>query len=205
MFEFLKRKKKIKSLEFEKKCLKNALDEACDDLYIAEREAEEYKTKFINSFCELPTKRVIIGKKGCGKTTFIKEAIIPKLKDYIVIDMCDEYKEVPAERKYIFHNDFSIKHNLDNVYEVLRLNKNCVFIIDDACLIGPDANFIDAFYVQKDVSVITSFPAIKSCGETIEYCDYIYLFDTMDSERIRVPFIHDHSDKIIFLEKDIRR
>jgi len=146
---------------------------------------------------------LILGKKNCGKTTLIKNEILPNLVDYLIFDINNEYQEVEQFKKITFE-----KLSFDEIKKVVlseldsAKNSGKTFIIED---IGKYSNSnkwtqnILEILSKGNISVVFTFQFIKNAEKIInELTDRIYLFKTTDNEKIRKKFINNNSDIIWF-------
>lgn len=85
----------------------------------------------------MKNKDIIVGGLGSGKTTLIREKIIPTLNNYVVFDFCDEYRlHIKDFNAVIYFNGF-VGSGLKNlvIKHLKSTNDNKTIIIDNAHLL----------------------------------------------------------------------
>lgn len=82
-------------------------------------------------------KEILFGGLGSGKTTLIRNRLIPSLKDYMVFDFCDEYRlHVENFNNVIYFPGLVgslLKKEVTNY--INKLNNDTIIIIDNAHLL----------------------------------------------------------------------
>ena len=85
----------------------------------------------------MKNKERIVGGLGSGKTTLIREKLIPLLKDYVVLDFCDEYRlHVKNSSNAIYFNGlvgWLLKGEV--ISAINKLSDDATVIIDNAHLL----------------------------------------------------------------------
>ena len=155
---------------------------------------KDLQLKFANSFVSLdgnPVKRAMIGKRGCGKTHYIQNVIIPSLemsrRDYFIVDFNNEYDEVPINKKFVFNNKSSKESQLKKLSKITfeKAGSNCVFILEDAGLVLFNSltvsKFIQTDWYSKNINVLFVLQSVCQVGDICGFFDYIYKFKTCDS------------------------
>lgn len=135
---------------------------------------QEYAQFATETKMNFTIRRFILGKKGSGKTTFIK-SILPKINSYFIIDCTGEYDYVSESNRLFV--DTKEKYDISNILERIEHNKDKLIIIDSPELLGS----IDWFMLnsRKYNFIITS--QAKGCVEKyIDGADFIYDFGTTD-------------------------
>lgn len=143
---------------------------------------------------------LILGKKNVGKTTYIKEKIVPELKYccIVVIDLLNEWNAQeylqdkiikiipnPNERSMII-----TKNLIKKTLEIENGNdKNTIFVIENMeCYFNDLKKFKD---VIKGKNYILSFQSISSLRslEIDNIFDEVYMFPTLDNHETKRDFI----------------
>ncbi|MFA6569911.1 MAG: hypothetical protein WCT77_01605 [Bacteroidota bacterium] len=128
----------------------------------------------------LRIRKCIVGKKGSGKTTFIKNEILPQLKNYFIIDFNDEYSDVVSDNNRFVDKSCSIQ----KIKKVIIENKNKVIIIEDIGLLIKKTSLLDDLLMRYDLDFII----ISQCFENIiilqksGFIDTIYDFGTIENQ-----------------------
>jgi len=83
------------------------------------------------------SKDIIVGELGSGKTTLIREKIIPTIKNFVVFDFCDEYrlhvKDYNTVRYFNGLTGWPLKEAV--IKSIAELNDDTTIIIDNAQLL----------------------------------------------------------------------
>ena len=126
----------------------------------------------------------------------MKNSILPKLKNYFIIDPNNEYDYISSENKFVFSPHMTRKQIKDAVIEAISEHLDKTIIIDDFFLIDSNAMwFLD---IKKDLNfiiVVQSFSQLRNYTERI---DYFYNFGTNDSDRV---FEYQHDNKILNINR----
>jgi len=135
---------------------------------------QEYRDFVIITKLNFNIKRFVLGKKGSGKTTFIKE-ILPKIKAYYIVDFTGEYDYVNSENRLCI--DLNEKINTSDILEKIEQNKDKLIIIDGIELIGS----IDWFMLNsRRYNYIISSQSKNKIEKYIDSVDCVYDFGTSD-------------------------
>lgn len=159
-----------------------------------QNELKELKQEFAKFATETKMnfniKRFVLGKKGSGKTTFIK-SILQKINSYYIIDCTGEYDYV-SENNRLFV-DVKDKYNISNILEKIEQNKDKLIIIDSPELLGA----VDWFMLnsRKYNFVITSQSKCK-IERYIDDVDFIYDFGTIDEFNVKL-----NKNKVMLFKK----
>ena len=131
--KILKNKEYEELLSFKRRYerLKPMHNSAYHELEALKWEFEDFKKAASLNF---RVQRIVVGGKGSGKTTFVKNKILPQLTNYFLIDTYGEYDNVPAERKYSLDNSDSIHGNADKIIEIIEANRDKIIIIEEPYL-----------------------------------------------------------------------
>src|SRR5690606_13607592 len=98
-----------------------------------------------NELENINIRRVIVGRNGSGKTTYIKNRIIPKLSNYFLIDTHNEYPDVPDDKKLS-----NCSRQPELIYETILSNKDKVIIVEDANIL-----YVDTKFMYKLISILS--------------------------------------------------
>ena len=139
-------------------------------------------------------RRIVVGKKGSGKTTFLR-SIIPYLKgDYFIIDTFDEYKQFPEKNRFTPKTNISITEKVESVKAAIIQNKNKIIIYD-----GFDEKDILDFIILQSIGLnfIVAAQSINRISKYVNHIDFIYNKGTTDNlkEGLDIP---DNKMKVIF-------
>lgn len=138
---------------------------------------KEYTSFVTETKMNFSIKRAIVGKRGVGKTTFIK-TILEKTPNYFIIDLSCEYDEVGDDKKFVPDRGLELKELEEKVKEVVLKNKDKTLIIEDSQLIP---NFINWFILNsRDCNFIITSQSKKRIQNYINDIDFIYDFGTLD-------------------------
>jgi translation initiation factor RLI1 len=146
-------------------------------------------------------RRILVGKKGSGKTTFLK-AIIPHLKDnYFIIDTFDEYKEFPEKNRFTQKINISIAEKVDSIKAAILENKSKIIIYD-----GFDEKDILDFIILQSVGLnfIVAAQSINRISKHVDHVDFIYNKGTTDNPKEGVDFPDDKMKFIFEKVEDIK-
>lgn len=180
--QLLEYKQAYYRLKGENSSLKMELDHLNQDYFIQ-------KANFLMDF---RIKRALVGKRGIGKTHFIKNTILPKLKNYFIIDPNNEYDYVSPENKLVLNRHMTAQENKDMVIKSIGENLNKTIIIDDFFLIDFSPRWF--FEIKRDLNfiiVLQNFSQIKNYTEKI---DYFYNFGTIEEYK---SFEYKNENKIL--------
>lgn len=180
--QLLEYKQEYFELERELANIKRELDNLKRDYFIQ-------KSIFLTEF---RIKRALVGKRGIGKTHFIKNTILPKLKNYFIIDPNNEYDYVSPENKLVLNRHMTAQENKDMVIKSIGENLNKTIIIDDFFLIDFSPRWF--FEIKRDLNfiiVLQNFSQIKNYTEKI---DYFYNFGTIEEYK---SFEYKNENKIL--------
>lgn len=150
----------------------------------AERQIDNFKTR-----------RLIVGSKGTGKTEFTKY-LLSKMKNYFVIDQCDEYSFVGEENRINLSKNNSIP-KMNYILEIIKKNKSKTMIIESSyfseCFM---AKIIDCMLIENIDFVIVSQSIYSSLLKRKDSFDFIYDFGGCEAKR----FVFDDNDPLTRLK-----
>jgi len=144
---------------------------------------------------------LLVGGHGTGKTTLIVKSIIPKLKNYLVLDFCNEYFQwIKDETKLKRFESSLVGEKLKKqVIDVIRNNKDdTTLIIDNATLLyfpkaiyEKDSGFLWLKEELKDKSYVLVFQSIESIinGGIPNIFNEIYCFPTRDDDDLILKYL----------------
>ena len=194
-FRIIKKKDLNKLLEYKKEYFELKGEVANLKMELDHLKCDYFLQK-ANFLTEFRIKRALVGKRGSGKTYFMKNSILPKLKNYFIIDPNNEYDYISSENKFVFSPHMTRKQIKDAVIEAISEHLDKTIIIDDFFLIDSNAMwFLD---IKKDLNfiiVVQSFSQLRNYTERI---DYFYNFGTNDSDRV---FEYQHDNKILNINR----
>lgn len=136
-------------------------------------------------------KKLIIGKKASGKTTFIVKEIIPTIYKYLVLDFCDEYFQwIKDERKISkFDRYLTLKHQVIDI--ISNIKDETTIIIDNANLLyfpntlENDNGFLWLKEELKNKNYVLVFdPTFIIKGIIPDIFEDIYYFSTMNDNTL---------------------
>lgn len=152
-------------------------------------------------------KTLLVGGHGTGKTTFIVKAIMPILKNYLVLDFCNEYSRLIKDETKLkkFESGLMGEKLKKQVIDIIRSNKDdTTLIIDNATLLyfpkaihEKDSGFLWLKEELKDKSYVLVFQSIESIinGGIPNIFDNIYCFPTKDNNDLTVNYISSQMAK----------
>lgn len=136
-------------------------------------------------------KKVIIGRRGVGKTTLIVTEILPALhgvQDYVIIDFNDEYRFLDnpsvqlfsfADKVQVINND--AKHLKEQVIDIIRrTNKETVLIIDSADTLRYNTiDLIDDFLWLKELLLHKKCILVFQDAKPVRESSLLHFFEEM--------------------------
>jgi len=149
-----------------------------------------------NLLTDFRIKRAIVGKRGIGKTYFIKNSILPKLKNYFIIDPNNEYDSILDENKLVLNRHMTFKENKEMVIKSISQNLNKTIIIDDFLLLDSNPKWF--FDIKRDLNFIIVAQSFSRLYDYTKKIDYFYNFGTNDSDR---RFESLNEDKILNINR----
>ena len=165
-------------------------------LRILNREHEQYK---YNAAFDFSIRRAIIGMKGCGKTTLLKNKIIPKLKNYFLIDVNNEYDTVPADKKFVVDRKMGISERKKKIIDAIRDNSSKVVIIEDVGCLHNNLKWLsELFFSDTDFIIVSSSNNMIKEWINLNIIKSIYAFDVLDWDNY---FYEQYRDKYVLLTK----
>lgn len=194
-FRIIKKKDLNKLLEHKKECFELRGEVANLKMELDHLKCDYFLQK-ANFLTEFRIKRALVGKRGSGKTYFMKNSVLPKLRNYFIIDPNNEYDYISEENKLILNRHMTAKENREMIMESISKNINKTIIIDDFALIDFSPRWF--FEIKKDLNfiiVLQDYSQIKNYTERI---DYFYNFGTNDSDRV---FEYQHENKILNINR----
>ena len=90
---------------------------------------------------------IIAGKPNSGKTQYIKKCILPKLKNYFLIDINNEYHEISSSKKLV-------SHDKQEILEAINKHRAKTVLIEDLKCIG--IRLEDLFILNLEKYIIVS-------------------------------------------------
>jgi len=154
---------------------------------------KEFASFVTNVKMTFSIKRLIVGRKASGKTTFIKE-ILHKIPNYFVIDTNNEYNEVAEDKKFVPAEKTSYDDLLEQIKQVVLDNKDKTLIIEET-MIGE--GFSHWFLLNsRDINFIMISQCKRRIEPFIHDIDFIYDFGTIDNFKGSV-----NENKIMRFEK----
>ncbi len=145
-----------------------------------------------NLLLNFSVKRALIGKRGSGKTHFIKNKILPTLKNYFIIDPNNEYDYISEKHKLVLNRHLTFKENKDMVMKAIGENLDKTIIIDDFLLLDSNSKWF--FDIIRDLNFIIVLQSFSQLGNYTERIDYFYNFGTNDTDR---SFEYNNEIKIL--------
>jgi hypothetical protein len=149
-----------------------------------------------NLLTDFRIKRAIVGKRGIGKTYFIKNSILPKLKNYFIIDPNNEYDYVADENKLVLNRHMTFKEIKEMAIKSIGENLNKTIIIDDFLLLDSNPKWF--FDIKRDLNFIIVVQNFSKLGNYTEIIDYFYNFGT-DETYLR--FESQNGNKILNINR----
>ncbi len=151
-------------------------------------------------------KTLIIGQRGIGVTTFIKNKIIPTLSDnFVVFDMFNEYIDYKGNVLHITGLEPSVLE--DRVVGTIALNDLIIMDFFKQYLQPKKDDYYGWGFrwlheILENKTAILSFPSIKhidACFTDGEDIEKIYLFDTNDTEKTKKDFENEYHKIITYI------
>lgn len=133
---------------------------------------KEFGNYIADSKMNFRIKRFIVGKKGSGKTTLIK-SLLPRLKNYMVFDFCNEYKELPADKRFVVGDALDLEHIVDGI----NANKDKLIILDGIDFTG---NIHWIMNMSRDLDFIIVSQTKWRVEPFLEEVDFVYDFGCGD-------------------------
>lgn len=154
-------------------------------------------------------KKLIIGKNGTGKTTFIAKEIIPTIEKYLVLDFCHEYSQWIKDETKIRKFERGLVGNKlkQQVIDVIRnVKDDMALIIDNAQLLyfpkamelHPQVSYKKGdggfLWLREELigkNYVLVFQSIESIiqGEVPDIFDDIYCFPTKDNDGLEQVYL----------------
>ncbi len=141
-------------------------------------------------------RKLILGKIGIGKTTFLVKKIIPKLKDYLVFDFCKEYGSISPEVKHIQISGAGVEMKKSVSEIVLKTPKQTTLIFDNAGLLyAASSETLDSGYhwltelLERRKCIMVFHSPLQFHHTSLrEYFSDIILFPTRDIPKNDISF-----------------
>lgn len=169
--------KEIEDLKQQKTKLEKSECDLHNEVTYFKKIREEYASFATETKMNFSIKRIIVGRRSCGKTTFIK-SILSKIPNYFVIDPNGEYTEIDTDRKFIPDVNLKGDELKEKLKQVVLENKHKTLIIEEQVMI-PD--FINWFMLNsRDFNFIITSQSKKRIEAYIDDVDFIYDFGTID-------------------------
>ena len=154
----------------------------------------------------------IVGRRGCGKTTYVREKIIlpyrqlkPKNK-VLIVDTLDHpaYRDVPEInlsqlKRWKGANMYRIYGSeTDEIFKAIASNlANAIVIFEDASKYIPSYSKLDPYVrkfivdsKQRNLDVLFLFHGYSHvCPELFSWLDFITIFKTLDTPEVRLKYI----------------
>ena len=194
-FKIIKKKELNQLLEYKKEYFELKGDIANLKMELDHLECDYFLQK-ANLLTDFRIKRAIVGKQGIGKTYFIKNSILPKLKNYFIIDPNNEYDSVLDENKLVLSRKMTFKESKKMVIKSVNENLNKTIIIDDFLLL--DSNPMWFFNIVRDLNFIIVAQNFSKLGNYTKRIDYFYNFGTNDTDK---RFESLNEDKILNINR----
>lgn len=148
-------------------------------------------------------KTLIIGKLGIGVTYFIKNTLIKKIEKALIFDLNEEYKHLNKYRVLPLH--FNPNEMNDKISGMIALSdKEETIILDSfkAYLFPKRGSNGKLSYEwlnrilngEKAILTLHSVAEVDELG--IDEVEKIYLFDTIDDEKMRLDFKNKYQNII---------
>ena len=158
-------------------------------------------------------RELIIGKKGIGKTTLIKNELIPVLKEYIIFDIFQEYMEFKNVISFSYIGESSSRKSLKEKFQnvAAKTDSNTVIILDNTeCYLYPEIDaagkesyeWIKVALKEKQFILTTTYIRTHGIYADLDLTK-IYLFDTTNSEQECSNFKHSKKDIIKLCSKKL--
>jgi len=138
---------------------------------------------------DISIQRAIVGKRGSGKTHFIKNSILPFVSNPVVLDQTGEYKNLEGVRAIDLQDSRSTSEldaeNLDNISQLL--------IVESTEAIGRYLNSVLARRQFKNFIIVSnSYRELFKINHAI---DLIYDFGTFPDQK-SLKYTSDNHHKI---------
>ena len=125
-------------------------------------------------------KRLVVGRKRSGKTTFIK-TMLPKIPNYFIIDTNNEYLEVEKEKKFVPDKELKLEDLQEQIKKAIIDNRGKTLIIEET---ATGESFTQWFLLNsRDVNFILVSQCKRRLEPFINDVDFIYDFGTADNFR----------------------
>lgn len=156
--------------------------------------------KIKENYLQQGKKILLIGDRGCGKTTFIKERVIPNIQhSYKAIDFCGEYDSIPANHVIRMSDDCSIVDLKNKLIDISKNTPDDTAIIADSLMcmggIGFGGWFEEAFKEKTLIAVMHEVRHMRRLQFPYLMFDAFVIFNTRDSEEEMIDFIEENLSK----------
>jgi hypothetical protein len=146
--------------------------------------AKKQNEIFINNFA---VKRCVIGKKGSGKTTFIKENIIRQIRNYFLIESNNEYSSVLSSKKL----DLSETNDtVDFILEKIKENESKLIVLEEIFMSDSDRIKIYTELIMNGYQFVIVASSIKFLKKWIDSIDCVYKLGEMIEEDFEAKLGH---------------
>ena len=169
----------------------NGLSYLCDNYLIEINKLRETRD---NALLNFKTRKCLVGKRAVGKTRFIKNHILPCVNNYLVLDFNNEYSEWKEDKKGIILSPDSRDKNY--IIELIKKYSDRLIIIEDANILNSTRG-LRWLFDELNNNYILVYQEFENIKNITDKFDYIYDFDTIESDRIKLEFRTNYSDKII--------
>jgi hypothetical protein len=169
----------------------NVLSLSCDNHLI---EINNLRGLRDNALLNFKTRKCLVGKRGVGKTHFIKTHILPYVTNYLVLDFNDEYREWKEDKKGIILSPDSRDKNY--ITELIKKHPDRLIIIEDANILNSTRG-IRWLFDELNNNYILVYQEFENIRNITDKFDYIYDFDTIERDSTKLEFRTNYNDKII--------
>jgi len=152
-----------------------------------EDEQKEHHKSVVESKLDFSIRRFIIGKKGTGKTTFIKEEILPNVKHFFVIDTCNEYTHLDRKQKSCYDKNKSCSQNIEKFDKAIRRNADKLIILEDSSILKDNMEWFMDIVQSANINFIIVCQVKHLLEKHFDYVDFIYDFGTLDTIGTEIP------------------
>lgn len=192
----IKEKEYNKLLEYKEKYEEqlyraNGLSLLCDNHLV---EINNLRALRDNVLLNFKTKKCLVGKRGIGKTHFIKTRILPYVTNYLVLDFNNEYEEWKSDKKGLIISPKN--RDKKHITELLKKHSDRLIIIEDANILSPTRE-LKWLFDELNNNYILVYQEFENIKNITDKFDYIYDFDTNERDSIKLEFRTNYNDKII--------
>ncbi len=152
------------------------------------------KKNVYDSLTNFNTRIILLGERGSGKTTFLKDKILKSIRSHLVIDTLNSF---PNSFRYLANHENGIDKK--EIIELIKFNSDKTIVIDDIEMLSQNSWLLEKL-IYGDYNFVIVVNNMETIKNYLKDVDYIYQFGTFRDLKDDF-YLNRHSKKVIKIDK----